>query len=90
MCNTSLLLINSVLHHVHLRYGNNERNTINLNHNEFCKYSKLCEFQNNFFLLFVTENLSMIVFVSRDCRRPDSMNNNESEFNLVCPVVDLR
>jgi hypothetical protein len=29
------------------------------------------------------ENLSMILFVSRYCRRPESMHNNESELNLV-------
>jgi hypothetical protein len=27
--------------------------------------------------------LSMILFVSRYCRRPESMHNNESELNLV-------
>jgi hypothetical protein len=53
------------------------------------KYIKLCGFQNNFFLLFFMENLSMILFVSRYCRRPDSMHNNESELNLVCSIVDL-
>jgi hypothetical protein len=53
------------------------------------RYTKLCGFQNNFFLLFFMENLSMILFVSRYCRRPDSMHNNENELNLVCPIVDL-
>jgi hypothetical protein len=27
------------------------------------------------------ENLSMILFVSKYCRRPDSMHNDESELN---------
>ena len=53
------------------------------------KYTKLCGFRNNFFLLFFMENLSMILIVSRYCRRPDSMHNNENELNLVCPIVDL-
>ena len=32
----------------------------------------------------------MILFVSEDCKRSDSIHSNESEFSLVYPRVDLR